>query len=47
MPSHPRPAILTTSPSSMAVFSVLVTTRIADFHTLASGQQTRTMTPTR
>ena len=42
-PSHPQKAILLTGPSNMATFGTLATTQLPDLHSMAAGQQTRTI----
>ena len=42
-PSHPQTAILLTGPSNMATFGTLATTQLPDLHSMAAGQQTRTL----
>lgn len=42
-PSHPQKAILLTGPSNMATFGTLATNQLPDLHSMAAGQQTRTI----
>lgn len=42
-PSHLQTAILLTGPSNMATFGTLATTQLPDLHSMAAGQQTRTI----